>query len=95
MTGVHSVYGNLTLDFQPDDLRRLDIAPNVWFGLVVGERLIRVFNGASFGSVKRGEWVAFPDAEGWLTVAVNRGNAAAEAKLAAGDAVTVRRLRSE
>ncbi len=95
VTDVHPVYGNLTLDLQPDDLRRLSIEPNVWFGLVVGERLIRVFHGAAFGSVKRGEWVAFPDAEGWLAVAINRGHAAADAKLAPGDAVTVRRLRSE
>lgn len=100
---VHPVYGNLTLDFQPADLARLNIEPGTWFALVVGGtapdradgRVIRVFNGASFGSVKRGEWVSFADAEGWLTVAINRGHAAHVAGLKPGDAVTLRRLRSE
>ncbi|HYC69702.1 MAG TPA: alpha/beta hydrolase [Opitutaceae bacterium] len=103
VTEVHPVYGNLTLDFQPDDLGRLGIEPHTWFALVVGGtpperadgRVIRVFRGATFASVKRGEWVAFPDAEGWLTIAVNRGHAAQVAGLRAGEGVTLRRLRSE
>lgn len=103
VTEVHPVYGNLTLDFQPDDLARLGIEPNTWFALLVGGtpperadgRVIRVFCGATFASVKRGEWVAFADAEGWMTFAVNRGHAADLAGLRAGDGVTLRRLRSE
>lgn len=103
VTEVHPVYGNLTLEFQPDDLARLTIEPNTWFALVAGgapapgaeSRVIRVFRGSTFASVKRGEWVAFPDAEGWLTVAVNRGHAADLAGLRVGERVTLRRLRSE
>lgn len=103
VTDVHPVYGNLTLDFQPDDLAQLSIEPHTWFALVVGGsapdradgRVIRVFYGTTFASVRRGEWVAFPDAEGWLILAVNRGHAAHAAGLEAGDTITLRRLRSE
>jgi S-adenosylmethionine hydrolase len=44
--------------------------------------------------VKRGQWLAFPDAEDRLVVAINRGNAAAAAKLAVGDGVSLRQLQT-
>lgn len=95
VTGVDPVYGNLLLEFQPADLARLDIEPNTRFALLAGDRLIRVFYGRGFNSVERGDWVAYPDSEGWLAVAINYGNAAANSGLKAGDTVTLRRLRGE
>jgi pimeloyl-ACP methyl ester carboxylesterase len=95
VAAVDPVYGNLTLDVQPGDLARLEIAPRTWFAIVVGNRVIRTFYGGEFSSVKRGEWVAFPSSEGWLDVAINYGNAAANAKLAPGDTVRLRRLQPD
>jgi pimeloyl-ACP methyl ester carboxylesterase len=90
VTDIHAVYGNLTLDFQPDDLARLGIEPGATFAVDVGGQTFRVVYGKSFNSVPRGEWVAFPDPDGRLTVAINFGHAATTAKLKAGDPVTVR-----
>jgi len=95
VAAVDPVYGNLTLDVQPGDLARLEIAPRTWFAVVVRDRVIRVFYGGEFSAVKRGEWVAFPDSEGWLSLAINYGNAAANARLAPGDAVLLRRLQPD
>jgi hypothetical protein len=41
--------------------------------------------------VKRGEWVAFPNADGFFWLARNYGDAAATAHLVVGETVTVRR----
>jgi len=42
--------------------------------------------------VKRGEWVAFPNADGFFYLGRNRDNAAASAGLQTGDPVTVHRF---
>jgi pimeloyl-ACP methyl ester carboxylesterase len=89
---VHAVYGNLTLDFQPTDLARLGIEPGASFALDALGTTFKVLYGKSFNSVARGEWVAFPDPDGKLAVAINFGNAASEARLKAGDPVTLRML---
>jgi pimeloyl-ACP methyl ester carboxylesterase len=97
VTEVHPVYGNLTLNVRADDLDRLGIAQKTWFGLVVGARTFRVYYGYlynRFDAVKRGQWIAFPNADGHLVVAINRGNAAAAAGLKAGDSVTVRPFKA-
>jgi pimeloyl-ACP methyl ester carboxylesterase len=94
---IHPVYGNLTLDLRAGDLDRLGLAQKTWFGLVVGDITLRVYRssvGNQFDAVKRGQWLAFPDAEDRLVVAINRGNAAAAAKLAVGDGVSLRQLQT-
>jgi pimeloyl-ACP methyl ester carboxylesterase len=91
VTDVHAVYGNLTLDFQPADLSQLGIEPGTPFFLETGGSTFRVVYGKSFNSVPRGEWVAFPDPDGRLTVAINFGHAAKIAELNTGDPVTLRR----
>jgi S-adenosylmethionine hydrolase len=50
----------------------------------------RVRYGSDYSDVARGEWVAFPRAEGVILLAMHYGNAAATAGLKAGDTVTVR-----
>lgn len=91
VTDIHEVYGNLTLDFQPADLARLGVARGASFALDVRGKTFRVLYGQTFDSVPRGDWVAFPDPDGHLTIAINRGNASATAALKAGDPVTLRR----
>lgn len=86
------VSGDLVVNFQPGDLARLGIKPRTRFALVIGSRVIRVFYATSPAQVKRDEWLGFQEAEGWFTLAINRGNAAAVTGLHVGDAVVLRRL---
>jgi hypothetical protein len=51
----------------------------------------RVLYGRDFTSVKRTEWVAFPNADGFFWLARNYADAAAAAKLNPGDSVSIRR----
>jgi hypothetical protein len=89
---VSAVYGNLFIDAQPADLAAAGIMPGAWFELSVGEQKFRTRYGGDFSSVKRGEWVVFPNADGYLWLARNYGDAAASAGLKLGDRVTLRRF---
>ncbi|HWA10642.1 MAG TPA: SAM hydroxide adenosyltransferase [Opitutaceae bacterium] len=91
ITEVSFGYGNLSLNAQPEDFAAAGIRPMTWFQLKVGEKSFRVRYGRDFDSVKRGEWVAFPDADGFTWLARNLGNAAATADVKAGDPMTLRR----
>lgn len=89
---VSAVYGNLFIDAQPADLAAAGITPGLWFELSVGEQKFRTRYGSDFSSVKRGEWVVFPNADGYLWLARNYGDAAASAGLTLGGKVTLRRF---
>jgi pimeloyl-ACP methyl ester carboxylesterase len=84
-------YGNVVLNAQPGDFAAAGIRPMTWFQLTAGDKTYRVRYGHDFGSVKHGEWVAFPDADGFTLLARNLGDAAATAGLAAGASVGLRR----
>ena len=88
---VSGNYGNVYLDAQPADFAAAGIAPMTWFQLVTRGQSYRVRYGHDFSDVKRGEWIAFPNADGFTWLARNYGDAAATAHLALGDAVTIRR----
>ncbi|MEO7412864.1 MAG: hypothetical protein ABIZ81_05860 [Opitutaceae bacterium] len=92
VNGFTPTQGNLLLDAQPADFATADIRPGTWFRLVVGEKNYRAFYGRDLDSVKRGEWVVLPGAEGNIILARNPGEAAATAKLTVGDAVTIQRF---
>lgn len=87
--------GDLVINFQPADLAQLGIKPRTRFAVVVGSRVIRVFYATTPAPVKRDEWFAFPEADGWFTLAINRGNAAAVSGLHVGDTVVLRRLAAD
>lgn len=91
---VSAGYGNLFLNAQPGDFEAAGIRPMVWFQLTVGEKTFRVRYGRDFDSVKRGEWVVFPNADGFTWLARNLGDAATAAGLKLGDKVTLRRYDS-
>ena len=65
-----------------------------WFQLIVGERSFRTLHGRDFASVKRGEWVAFGNADGFYWLARNYADAAATAGFKVGDVVSIRRYPS-
>lgn len=63
----------------------------MWFQLKVGEHAQRIRYGRDHDSVKRGEWVAFPSAEGDCWIVRSYENAATTAGLTLGSTVTLRR----
>jgi S-adenosylmethionine hydrolase len=91
VTAVSAAYGNVTIDAQPADLVAAGISPETWFELSAHGKSYPTFYGSDFGSVKVGEWVLFPDADGFFTVSKNFADAAGSAGLKEGDEVTVRR----
>ena len=88
---VSGNYGNVFLNVQPVDLAAIGLGKMQWFELTAHGEKFRVRFGNDFSSVKRGEWVIFPNADGFTWLARNFGDAAATARLAVGDEVTLRR----
>lgn len=88
---VSAIYGNVFIDAQPADFATVGIEGMAWFQLIVGERSFRTLHGRDFASVKRGEWVAFGNADGFYWLARNYGDAAATADLQVGSVVSIRR----
>ena len=92
VTEINPVYGNVTLNAQPLDLAQASIETGTVFELAANRQTFRVRYGRDFTSVPRGEWVAFPDADGFLLVARREADAAATAGLHEGDTVVIHRL---
>ena len=88
---VSAVFGNTFLNAQPADFAAAGIAPMTWFKLTAHGQTYRVRYGHDFGDVKRTEWIAFPNADGFTWLARNYSDAAATAHLALGDTVTIQR----
>lgn len=91
---VSAIYGNVFLNAQPADFAAAGITRGAHFILNRHGQAFRVLHGRDFSSVKRGEWVAFPNADGFTWLARNYADAAATAKLAVGDTVALRRIDS-
>lgn len=89
---VSAVFGNVFVNAQPTDFAAAGIERMTYCQVKVGEMKFRVLHGRDFGSVKRGEWVAFANADGFYWLARNYADAAATAQLAVGDTVTFRRF---
>jgi pimeloyl-ACP methyl ester carboxylesterase len=91
ITEVSGSYGNVALNAQPADLAAAGMKPKAAFRLIAHDQTYRVIYGRDFDSVKKGEWVVFPNADGFLWLARNFGSAAATANLELGDTITLRR----
>ena len=90
VTEITAVYGNIAIDAQPADFASAGIARNAWFQITAHDENRRVMYGRDFSAVKRGEWVAFPNADGFFWLARNFENAAKTAGLKVGDEVHLR-----
>ena len=90
VTEVTAIYGNIALNAQPADFAAAGIAPNAWFKVTAHDQSRRVLLGAGFSAVKRGDWVAFPNADGFFWLARHFENAAKTAALQVGDEVRIR-----
>jgi S-adenosylmethionine hydrolase len=95
VTEVTAVFGNLAFNAQPGDFAEAGIVPGAWFELSAKGQTFRTRYGRDFDSVKRGKWVAFPNADGFCYLGCNHDNAAAITGLQVGEAVVVRRLSRE
>lgn len=91
---VSAIYGNVWLDIQLSDLKQIGLTPGLWAQLKVGAETYRVRYGKDFSSVDRGQWVIFPNADGFFWLSRNWGNAAETADLEIGDEVRLRRFES-
>ena len=89
---ISAVYGNVFLNAQPADFEAAGIGRMLRFQVTAHGQTFRVLYGRDFNSVKRSEWVAFPNADGFTWLARNFADAAASAKLRVGDVVTIRRF---
>lgn len=92
VSDVSAIYGNVWLDAQTADFEAISLEPGLWFELRVGDQRYRAHYGNDFGSVAVGEWVVFPNADGYFWLARNYGNAAEAAGLGVGDVVHLRRF---
>lgn len=87
VTEVSAIYGNAFVNVQPADFVRLGLSPGGYFQLDAGEKRYRVRYGRDFSSVERGQWVAFPNADGFFWLARYYANAAETAELKVGTVV--------
>ncbi len=88
---VSAIHGNVFLNAQPADFAVAGIGKMTRFQVTAHGRSYRVVYGRDFNSVKRAQWVAFPNADSFFWLARNFADAAATAQLKLGDAVTIRR----
>jgi pimeloyl-ACP methyl ester carboxylesterase len=95
ITEVSAIYGNVFINAQPADFAAAGIAPKTHFQLGARGQTYRVFYGGDFNDVPRGDWVTFPNADGFFWLSRNWANAAATANLSLGDTVSIRRLDSK
>lgn len=82
-------HGNVFINFQVEDFERLGVRTGDEFNLTVNQTTVEVHYGTTFSDVAKGEWIAFPTAEGDTIVAINFGNAFEHLKPTIGDKVTV------
>ena len=94
VTEVSAIYGNVWLSIQPQDLEAIGLTPGLWFQLSINDKTFRVFYGKDFSSVEKGQWVIFPNADGYFWLSRNWANAAETGNLSVGDSVHLRRYGS-
>ncbi len=92
---VSAIYGNVWLNVQPADLAAIGWTTGLWAELQVGDQTFRVRHGTDFDSVERGQWVLFPNADGFCWLSRNWANAVETASLRVGDSVRFRRYPAE
>ncbi|WP_221029420.1 SAM hydroxide adenosyltransferase [Actomonas aquatica] len=92
VTDVSAIYGNVWLNAQPADFAAIGLTSGLWARLTAGDETYRVRHGTDFSDVERGQWVVFPNADGFYWLSRNWANAAETANLQLGDTVHIRRF---
>lgn len=91
ITEISATYGNAFVDAQVSDFEKAGIGPGSYFKLTAGKQTFRVRYGRGFDSVPRGQWVMFPNADGFFWLGRNYQNAAETAGLVTGGKVHLAR----
>lgn len=89
VTAINPYFGNATLGYHPDELRKAGITQGSTFIFEVHGQQRDVFFGESYGDVPLGEWVAFPLADDQILIARNHQSAILTANLSVGDEVRI------
>ena len=86
---ITSTHGNVFINFTDRDFRQLSIEPGDDFQLTLGDTSVTIRYGTTFSEVTKGEWIAFPTADGDTIVAINHGNAFNHLQPEIGDTVRI------
>jgi hypothetical protein len=86
---VDAVYGNVLLEAQAKDFEDAGIPLMTFFTFEAGGKAYHTLYGRTYSDVKKGEWVAFADADGRTVLSRYLGDGAATAKLTPGKALTL------
>ena len=86
---ANPVQGSAELDARPEDLESLGIGAMSFFRLEAAHAPLRVQRGKRGQRAKPGSWIAFDDADGYVSVYCQGQDSAETAGLAPGDVVTV------
>jgi pimeloyl-ACP methyl ester carboxylesterase len=87
---IDPVYGSVLLEAQPEDFAAAGIRPMSFCTLSARGKRFRILFGQSYGDVKDGQWIVFPDADGRTLVSQGHTSAAATSGLLVGDPVTLK-----
>ncbi len=82
-------FGNLQLNFRRDLLEKVDVAAGDKLEVRIEGQRLQVPYGVTFADVKAGEFVVVEDSYDHLSLAVNKGDAAARLRAAAGSTCIV------
>jgi len=91
VTEVSLGHGNIFIEAQASDFEKIEVKPGGYFQVKVGEKTYRVRYGRDFSSVPIGQWVMFPNADGYFWLARNHQNAARTSGLSKGQTVHISR----
>ena len=86
---VDAIYGNVLLQAQDADFDAAGIQSMTYFDFSANGKVYRTLYGRTYTDARRGEWVAFPDADGRTVLAKNGGDGAATAGFRVGDPVSL------
>jgi pimeloyl-ACP methyl ester carboxylesterase len=81
--------GDILLDAQPSDFTAIGIGTNAFFRVQSGAHAFRVRFDKDQSTVKRGDWVAFVDANGFYYLSRHQLSAAATMRVEVGDEVRI------
>ncbi len=86
---IDPVYGNIIVNAQPLDFTTVGITRGFRFKVTAHGNTYRTLYGRDYGTVKSGEWVAFPSADGAFILSRNRQSAAASTGTKVGDTIVI------
>jgi len=89
INGIVNPRGDLVIDAQPNDFTAIGVSTNAFFRVKIGSHIFRVRFDKDESTVKRGEWTAFVDADGFYTLSRRQLSAARFTQAALGDEVHV------